>query len=344
MLQNQKNLRVSTCQFIVFSVKARSCGNSFVYTPVGKRIHAQLRDYGPAVKSIWIWVCVARNPKKISVEEKREFKKLPNVTFARHNGKLSLSFLASHVLYRDENRLSKSRSFSVEQSNLAMCDLRDHIPLIRKVFRSTDQFDVEAFLSDVLSILAKPIKSLAEFKHFDKLDSAKSMGEPPLIEAIPDDPVFHSRAKMLLPNPVHWSVGNDLPPHGSDLTSSLLRQFQELRTFSRRTKRTTILKRLLNEFDVDDDLSLLEAASNDKAAFSQNREKYWLTNELVLAVACGEIKLKGECDATLLRLAIAATRRHLRPYNVETVREPLHIEFIACVKELRKYLLRVARL
>lgn len=330
-------------EFIVFSVMARRCGNSFVYTPIGKRIHAQLRDYGPAVKSMWLWACVARNPKKLSAEEKREFKKLPRVTFTRTNGKLSLSFLASHVLHRDENRLSKSRCHSVEYSNLAICDIRDNIQLIRKAFRSTDQFDVEAFLGDVQSILANPIKSLAEFKHFDKLASAKTLGEPPLIEAIPDDPAFHSRAKMLLPDAVHWSVANELPPHGSDLTSALLRQFQEERTFSRRTKRTTILKRLLNEMDIDQDLAMLETPSNDKAAFSQNQNKYWLANDIILAVACGEIKLKGHCDPTLLSLALAATRRHLRPYNIETVREPSQVQFVACVKGLRKHLLRIAR-
>ncbi len=169
------------------------------------------------------------------------------------------------------------------------------------------------------------------------------MNEPPLVESIPDDPAYHARAKLLLPDAIHWSVANELPPHGSDLTSALLRQFQEERTFSRRIARTTILKRLLSEFEIDEDLAMLETPSNDRFAFGQNRDKYWLANDLVLAVACGEIKLKGQCDPRLLSLALAATRRHLRTYNVETIRENLQVEFITCVKRLRKHLLRVAK-
>lgn len=324
-------------EFIVFSATAKKPGgHSFTFTPIGDRVYSEIGSYGSAVQRVQITACVARSAANLTPNERDVFKTIPRVTFSRHRKQIDLVFQARHVLLRSE-----SRRKSVKDANLAMQDISENIQLIRSAIRPSDDFNVVAFLDDVERVLSIPIKAEVEFDFFELQARSKAENAPEIQETIPDDPKYHPMGRKILHDPAFWSLANELPPHGSDLTSALLHQFETERTFSKRTSRVTIVKRLLKELCTAPQLELFKKASKDKESFDDNPADYWTANEIVLAAAGGEIKLRGKCDSELLALSIAATRRHLRPFNVEIIRESFAGTFVTQVSSLRKCLVKL---
>lgn len=293
-------------------------GGSVFFSVVGDLLTVRLGNYGTAVEFIEITACLASRTRKLSHPSLREMfndwhqkflKTLPFVAFRRNLKRIEISFRSEHF-YAEDEEVGRP---STKKYNQVAEEVAAALPLLKKRFKPTDDFNLERFLADATRLLTTKISSMGEWKRIEKeadekraaLRATKSPWE--LLEI--DWSEFHSKAREILDDPFYWECSDDLAPNGNDTGADLLEDFKDWDKRNRAKPPMQFFERLLKrwgmepmEWNITDETTVLKLEEDDSVSLG-------LCNEAAVALAFAVLKRRAKCPPEIIRMGLAALAR-----------------------------------
>ena len=120
---------------------------------------------------------------------------------------------------------------------------------------------------------------------------------------------YHPKAKEILDDPFFWDCADDLAPHGNDTGADLLDDYRRWDKRNRTRSPLDFLDRLLARWDikpipwsVTDKEAVRKLHRDDPIALS-------VCNESAIALAFAVLKMRAECAADVIQVALAGLAR-----------------------------------
>ena len=287
-------------EFYVMAKSYNCYGGHTTLSPIGNFLLMGSKGFGDAVKEITVTLHLpCSGPPKKTLEQLLERHNshrstLPKITFHRAKGKVEIN-VASELM--DGRDWMPSPRLSLPLFGRGVEEVTQAISLMKKRLKTTDSFDLDAFLSHCVAARERiPVSEdalqalAAELKAADK---AKRDAMSPWEKLGIDWEDFHPRAREILDDPFFWSCTDDFSPNGNDTGADLLEGYRDWLKSHKDGQPVRFLESLARQWGYSD-LSSMDDDVRDEAA---------------IALAFADIKLRGVCDDQSLELAMKSIDR-----------------------------------
>jgi uncharacterized protein YfeS len=222
---------------------------------------------------------------------------------------MEIAFRSNHFSAADMDKWG----ITAEKIRLAGEEIAGALQLVRKRLRSTDDFDVDRFLSDVTLALQIPGGSMTEWDRLLKANEEKCRAEyaamSPWDQLDIDWTKFHPRAREVLDDPFFWDCTDEIAPHGNDTGADLLEDFQKWNKRNSQKSPLIFLENLFSKWDIEP-IDWHVVKRNDVLKIESDRPiELALCNEAAIALAFAVLKQRANCRADVAHLAICALER-----------------------------------
>lgn len=281
--------------------KSYNCyGGHTTLSPIGDFLLRDAPDLGDAIAEIAVTLHfpLSGPPKKTLEDLLKRYANyratLPKITYRRDKRKVEIN-VASELM--DGRDWEPSSRLSLPLFKRGVDEVIQALVLMRKRLKSTDSFDLDAFLAhceaargripgseDALQDLAAELKAADQAKR-DTMSPWEKLGI--------DWEDFHPQARDVLDDPFFWECTNDFSPNGNDTGADLLEAYRDWLKKHRDGQPIRFLERLAKQW------GYAGIAGMDE----------YVRNEAAIALAFADIKLRGLCDEEAQRLALKSIER-----------------------------------
>lgn len=275
-------------------------GSHTTLSPVGDFLLLGADDFGDAVKEITVTLhFLTSGPPKKTLDQLFEAHHLnrltlPKIVCRRAKGQVAID-IASDLIDGDD--WEPSPRLSLPLFERAVGEVVQALSLMRKRLKSSDSFNLEAFLAhcdaglqripateDDLQILAAELKAADQAKR-DAMSPWEKLGV--------DWDDCHPRAREILDEPFFWNCTDDFSPNGNDTGADLLENYRDWLMRHKGGKPDVFFEQLAKQWGYVG-LDQMDEVVRDEAA---------------IGLAFAEIKLKASCDEKVREWAIESIVR-----------------------------------
>jgi uncharacterized protein YfeS len=285
------------------------------YSYVVAFLTTRLGQYGKAITSVELYPRLPLPAGSEPVDDdyfdrwQSALEKLPFVSFLRKQKRIEIAFRSNHFNAADMDNWG----ITAERIRLAGEDIAEALQLVRKRVKSTDDFDVDRFLSDVTLALQIPIGSMTEWNRLLKVkrekDRAEYAAKSPWDQLDIDWTKFHPKARQVLDDPFFWDCIDEIAPHGNDTGADLLEDFLKWNKRNSQKSPLIFLVDLFSKWDIEP-INWHVAKRNDVLKLESDRPiELALCNEAGIALAFAVLKQRANCPADVTHLAMCALER-----------------------------------
>lgn len=261
--------------------EVRDCGDAIQ----GVEIYLHFPDFGPAAPTL-----------DELLQRHIDFRaKLPFIKFYRSKRKIEIAISSDLTDWREYWKLTANLSFFERAFDESLAALS----LIRRKIKSSDSFEIEAFLTQCFQARKRIPDSdeglatlISELFEADKA-AREAMSEWEKLDIDWED--YHPQAREILDDPFFWNCTNEFSPHGNDTGADLLAAYGDWLKSRRSEQPLCFLDRLASQWGYADFASIDENFRDDAA----------------IGMAFAEIKLRGKCDNQVRSIAVESIH-HLR--------------------------------
>jgi uncharacterized protein YfeS len=230
---------------------------------------------------------------------------LPKVVFRRNREQASID-VASNLIDGDERKFRGCVSASLLKAGYV--ETVAALRLLKSRLTAKDDFKFDAFLSyaqQLESSLPETDETLAALKNrlVERRAAAKAAMSPWERLGI-EWRDFHPEARRILDDPFYWKEANDFSPHGNDTGADLLADYRSW----------------LEQHSMDDPIDFYQHLISRWGFSLDTADPTYLfvMNEAAVALAFAELKLRGNCRPSAVRLAMQALERQRQEALVAT--------------------------
>lgn len=291
-------------------------GGSNLYSPIGDLLICNIHDYGPAIQSLDITVCLPSRERIFLPTLEEIFDRfhsyletLPKGTFRRGKNRVEIIFRSHRLFAEDDVDLRPS----LELLRSAAADVADSLGILQSKIKATDSFDLKRFLADAipsLKNLPETLEAWAEMR-----DRAKAIrllalaSKDPWEQLDVDWTRYHPEARKILDDPFFWEGADDTAPHGNDTGADLLDDYLRWSKRNKAGSPLTFLAKLLKGWGIRQMDWMLVDPEETRKQHLENPIALPVCNESVIALAFATLKIHAECPPDLIRMALASLTR-----------------------------------
>jgi uncharacterized protein YfeS len=261
--------------------------------------------------------------------------KLPYVNFLRKQQRFEIAFRSNHFNAADMDNWG----MTADKIRLAGEEIADALQLVRKRLKSTDDFDVDRFLSDVTLALQIPIGAMEEWNRLLKVaaerDRAEYAAMSPWEQLDIDWTKFHPKAREVLDDPFFWDCVDEIAPHGNDTGADLFEDFQKWNKRNSQKSPLIFLEDLFSKWNIAP-IDWHVAQRNDVLKLEADRPiELALCNEAAIALAFAVLKQRANCPADVAHLAMSALERSSILANASKLPKEIKSEWNAAIAKMK---------
>lgn len=317
-------------EFYVMAKSYNCYGGHTTLSSIGSFLLLGADDFGGAIKELTVTLYFRDSgPPKKTLEHLLEMhnsyrSKLPKITYRKAKRKLEID-VASELMDGRDWKPSPLPSLSLFR--LGVDEICSALSLMQKRIKSTDDFDLNAFLCHCNTAQQRIPASEQElqgvFTELAAVEKAKRDVKSPWEKIDVDWEDFHPKAREILDDLFFWEATNDFSPNGNDTGADLL---QAYRRWLRKTKGTQPIL-FADQLAKQWGYSAIDAIDEDTRA------------EAFIGLAFSDIKLRGTCDEDVRRLAIDSLQFQRTKAKAST-EWPHRDERLETLKKIESKLLR----
>ncbi len=320
-------------------------GGSRLYSPIGDLLICNTGEYGPAVQSLDITVCLPSRTRQFLPTLEENFDrfhtylgKLPKVTFRRGKNRVEIIW-RSHRLFAEDNLGPWP---SPDLLKLAAADVSEAVGMLKKKIKATDQFDLERFLADATTSVNKPVDTMEAWTEIRDRAKAIRLAAPesgnPWDQLDIDWSLYHPKAREILNDPFFWDCADDTAPHGNDTGSDLLEDYLRWSKRNKAGSPLTFLERLLKGWNIKQmDWAIVDPDETRKN-YQKDSIALSVCNESIIALAFATLKTKAECPPELIRMALAGLTRTAILVKGSGLKEETKAEWFQSIEKMNRKL------
>lgn len=132
----------------------------------------------------------------------------------------------------------------------------------------------------------------------------------------------HPKAVAILTDEFYWSCIDDNSPFGNDTGSDTLAFFREWRRTNWNKNPIVFLDKLLANWEVTNDFWDVTDASEVQKLRDKDDFSFYVRDDVIIALAFGQLLLAGKIDAEPKRRALLAIERQSLPFIVKSWTDP----------------------
>lgn len=148
----------------------------------------------------------------------------------------------------------------------------------------------------------------------------------------------HPTAVAILTDDFYWNELADNSPFGNDSGNDTLKLFQKWREKNWMETPIIFLDRLLKDWEVTNDFWNVTDASEAQKLLEQDDFSFIERDEVIIALAFGQLLLAGKVDAELKRRALLAIERQSLPAIIKFVWGDYPEERVIRLKKMKSVL------
>ncbi|CAN5753500.1 hypothetical protein BH20ACI4_BH20ACI4_05460 [soil metagenome] len=145
----------------------------------------------------------------------------------------------------------------------------------------------------------------------------------------------HPNTVAILTDEFYWNEGDDNSPFGNDTGNDTLKHFQKWREKNWMETPIAFLDQLLDDWEVTNDFWDVTDASEAEKLCEQDEFSFNVRDEVIIALAFGQLLLAGKVDAEPKRRALLAIERQSLPTIVKFFWEDFTEEQIERLRKMK---------
>lgn len=301
-----------------FLLSNRSCyrqGSERSHEAAGNYLDMRLGDYGQAVTSIEMTAYVRGGDRSylsgyFDDFYTKDLPSLPKVKFLRKKRRIEIRY---ETRVFDANYWETYPAETAAVFNDVLKEVAEQLYLMDGRLKKADGFDLVKFHADVAALVGEAPQTDADVQEMAVKARAnwlaKYHAKSPLEQMGFDKEDFHPKGVELLRDEFFWLEGDDDSPHGNDAGSDFFRAFKKWNKRNPETPTHVLAFKMLEiegadlrDYDQVDETGV-------KAMLEKDGWDVGRRDDLLIAAAFAEVKLRGCCNRVTKDLAFRALAR-----------------------------------